>query len=107
MLEDIYDDEDEQDAYPPLHHQEAAEQRRIGINNIPLQLTFIINQITLTLDELSELHIGDVLAAGDGGENSIIICANGALLAKGELVMADERLGVEIQTLCYEAQYGE
>ncbi|MCU5773763.1 type III secretion system cytoplasmic ring protein SctQ [Erwiniaceae bacterium BAC15a-03b] len=107
MLEDIYNDMDEQDYFPGQHDHNAIQQQRMGINNIPLQLTFVINQLTLTLDELSALHIGDVLPAGEGGENSIIIYANGALLAKGELVMVDERLGVEIQTLCHEARYGK
>ena len=107
MLEDIYEDDEEHEDYQPLHQHHDLQSHHIGINNIPVQLTFIINQMTLTLDELSVLHIGDVIAAGTGGENSITICANGALLAKGELVMADERLGVEIQTLCYEAQYGK
>ncbi|MBP2168824.1 type III secretion system YscQ/HrcQ family protein [Erwinia toletana] len=107
MLEDIYNDMDEPDYFLGQHDHKATEQQRIGINNIPLQLTFIINQMTLTLDELSALHTGDVLPAGDGGENSIMIYANGTLLAKGELVMVDERLGVEIQSLCNEAQYGK
>lgn len=107
MLEDIYDDEEQLAHYQPLHPHQNLQAQRIGINNIPVQLTFIINQMTLTLDELSVLHIGDVIAMGTEGENSITICANGALLAKGELVMADERLGVEIQTLCHEAPYGK
>lgn len=105
MLEDIYDDDD--DHYSPLHEHQNYQPQRIGMNNIPVQLTFIINELTMTLEELSALHVGDVIAAGEGGENSVRICANGALLAKGELVMADERLGVEIQTLCHEAQYGK
>ncbi|KOC91602.1 type III secretion system cytoplasmic ring protein SctQ [Winslowiella iniecta] len=107
MLEDIYDEQEEHEQYTPLHKHQELQPQLMGINNIPVQLTFIINQMTLTLDELAVLHIGDVIATGTGGENSITICANGALLAKGELVMVDERLGVEIQTLCYEAHYGK
>lgn len=106
MLEDHYDDEDDNAFYPPLH-ETAGGGQPIGVNNIPVQLTFIINQITMTLDELEALHIGDVIDAGEGGESSIAIHANGALLAQGELVMVDERLGVEIQALCHEARYGK
>lgn len=106
MLEDHYDDEDDNTFYPPLH-EPAGMGQPIGVNNIPVQLTFIVHQITMTLEELEALHIGDVIDAGEGGENSVAIHANGAWLAQGELVMVDQRLGVEIQTLCHEARDGK
>lgn len=106
MLKDIYDDDDtDTERLPHLHELQSFQQNRKGIHNIPVQLTFVIHQINMTLDELSMLHAGDTLAAGDGGENSIKIYANGSLLAKGELVAVNERLGVEIQTLYSDTQY--
>lgn len=105
MLEDIYQDEIER--HSQTSHNTLPTMRSSGIKNIPIELTFVINQMTLTLAELSNLHIGDAISISDGGENSISIYANGSLLAKGELVEIAERIGVKIQTLCHEAQHGE
>lgn len=78
-----------------------------GINRVPVRLDFIIHQQTLTLEELRALTPGSVLGTGSAGENSILIRANGALIARGELVWVNEQLSVEIQTLYNEASDGK
>lgn len=64
--------------------------------NLPLTLEFILQRRYLSLGEIQQFRQGKVLELDPEGEKHIEIRANGHLLALGELVQLEDRLGVEL-----------
>lgn len=73
---------------------------------VPLKVEFILQRRHLTIGELQQLYAGKVLEMDPSGEKNIEIRANGHLIAKGELVQLEDRLGVEITGLLMEQPDG-
>ena len=69
------------------------------LTTVPLKVEFILQQRYLTIGELQQLFKGKVLEIDPAGEKNIEIRANGHVLAVGELVQLEDRLGVEITEL--------
>ncbi len=66
---------------------------------VPLKVEFILQRRYLPIGELQQLFKGQVLEIDPSGEKNIEIRANGHVLAMGELVQLEDRLGVEIMSL--------
>ncbi len=66
------------------------------VNELEIQMTFVVGESTLTVGELRTLAPGFVMelpgAAGDG----VTICANGRAIGKGELIEVGDRVGVRV-----------
>ncbi len=69
------------------------------LTTVPLKLEFILQRRYLAIGELQQLFKGKVMEIDPAGEKNIEIRANGHLLATGELVQLEDRLGVEITAL--------
>ncbi|XBS70287.1 FliM/FliN family flagellar motor switch protein [Acerihabitans sp. KWT182] len=69
------------------------------LTTVPLKLEFILQRRYLEIGELQQLFKGKVMEIDPAGEKNIEIRANGHLLAFGELVQLEDRLGVEITAL--------
>ncbi|MFP7609865.1 FliM/FliN family flagellar motor switch protein [Serratia quinivorans] len=76
-------------------------------SRIPVRLTFVLQQSTLALQDLEALCQGHVLYCDPHAEKKVLVSANGAGLARGELIWVDDRMGVEITELYHEAGNGK
>lgn len=73
--------------------------RTTGAGAVPVTLHFVVHEVTLTLDELMALQPGQLFTFTDDKQQHVDIYANSALIATGELIMIDDRLGVEITSV--------
>lgn len=68
----------------------------VPVNDLDIQLTFVVGHTTLTVGDLRSLAPGAVLelpsAVGDG----VAICANGKTIGRGELIEVGDRVGVRV-----------
>lgn len=69
-------------------------------DGLKLNIEFVLSETTMTLAEISKIQTGDVLDAQIGlGDNKVDVelRVQGQTLAKGELVLLNDRLAVEIE----------
>lgn len=74
---------------------EASDRLRKFLD-IPLQVEVIVGSATLTLGELLHLTTGSVVELEQNVETPVDIKVNGKLVAKGEIVIVEDRFGVRI-----------
>lgn len=67
-------------------------------DDIPITLEYIL-QKKIPLSELESIFQGKVLSCDLAAENNVKIVANGVLIAKGNIIWIEDRLGVEITHL--------
>lgn len=80
---DIQDDEEEEPALIPR-------------DNVKVKINFVLQQSRLSLSEIERFCQGMVLPCKPDAESNVIITANGAAIARGEIVWLEDRPGVEI-----------
>ncbi|KAA6043262.1 YscQ/HrcQ family type III secretion apparatus protein [Pantoea sp. Bo_7] len=73
--------------------------RKTGAGAVPVTLHFVVHETTLTLDELMALQPGQLFTFADDRQQQVDIYANSVAIATGELIMIDDRLGVEITSV--------
>jgi len=66
---------------------------------VPVRLTFDLGERTLSLGELRQLQVGQVLELSRPLSQTVHIRANGALIGTGDLVEIDGRLGVAVASI--------
>jgi len=64
--------------------------------DVPLQLVAVMGKKTMTIKEILSLGKGQILELNRFPNEAIDLVANGKLMAKGELVEIDGKLGVKI-----------
>lgn len=98
-----YDDEhdqpyeegyDEQAEDPGMQAQAAPELD--SLSQLPLELTLRCGQVSLTLGELRRLGSGTVLEVAGIAPGFATLCHGERVVAEGELVDVDGRLGLQI-----------
>ncbi|AKC69018.1 YscQ/HrcQ family type III secretion apparatus protein [Pandoraea oxalativorans] len=89
MPERVREDDD-------LGDMAATSGRATSLTQLPVELVFVLQRERMTLAELEQLGRTRLLALQPGAERHVEVRANGTLLARGELVQLDGRLGVEI-----------
>lgn len=65
-----------------------------AVYNIPVQVSAILGTATLPVSQLLKLGRGAVIDLDRRVGESIDICVNNRLVARGEIVVVDERLGI-------------
>ncbi|HGJ5855422.1 FliM/FliN family flagellar motor switch protein [Arsenophonus nasoniae] len=71
----------------------------ISKDDIPITLEYILQKRKIPLLELENIFQGKVLPCDLAAENNVKIVANGVLIAKGNIIWIEDRLGVEITHL--------
>lgn len=66
---------------------------------MPVQVVAVIGKKTLTLRELVSFKQGEVLELGKLPNESVDLVANGKLIARGEMVLIDGKVGIQIKQL--------
>lgn len=67
-----------------------------GILDIPVEISVEIGRSKMTIGELLSLNRGSIVELDRLAEDPVDIYVNEKLLGKGEIVVANERLGVRI-----------
>lgn len=112
--EEIDDDDDDnavvQEQQDPKKYGAPSDNEKTSLSscaNIPIKLTFVLHQQTITFEKLEEMYNqGQVITCRPEAEKHIDIKANGKLIARGELVHLDEtkdKLGVVLTELHHPA----
>lgn len=74
-----------------------------GIKNLaeetPVQVVAVLGKRSMTLKEACELKQGEVLELKKLPQESIDLVVNGKLMARGELVLVDGKLGIQIKQI--------
>lgn len=64
--------------------------------DVPVNLVAVIGRTTITLDSLISYRVGEVIDLGRVPGETVDLVANGKLIARGELVEMDGKMGVRI-----------
>ncbi|WPM31642.1 flagellar motor switch protein FliN [Hydrogenobacter sp. T-2] len=93
----------EQEEASKGYQQELKEEKEGEISDklkrfldIPLEVEVVVGTATLTLGELLHLGPGSVVELEQSVETPVDIKVNGKLVAKGEIVIVEDRFGVRI-----------
>lgn len=73
---------------------------------IPVRVSVEVGSTTMRLSELAALEPGSVVALDRKVGEPLDICANGSLVARGEIVSVEGRYGIRITELVAAAQPG-
>lgn len=84
----------------------SEKKRLLPVDKIKVELGFVIQRSKVSLQTLERFHQGEIVPCNIDAEKNIEIMANGSIVARGELVWFEDRLGVEIKELCHEVKDG-
>lgn len=97
----------------PAHAQEqpgrddspdAEPGRAFGlVADVPVTLTANLGETSMLVAEILELHQGSVIELDRAPGDAIDILANGELIARGEVIVVDDRFGVRVTALMGES----
>jgi flagellar motor switch protein FliN/FliY len=86
-------------SFPPLEEQqeeENAEDILMALLSVPLEVTVEVGSKKITLEELFALRPSSVIVLDKPLSEPVDIKVNGKKIAKGELVVVNNRFGVKI-----------
>lgn len=72
---------------------------RTGLAQLPLQLLFDIGECEMNMRELQALHVGSVIKLASQISEVVRVTINGRMIASGELVEVDGKIGVILARL--------
>lgn len=82
---------------PPPQRGVGADRRVVNLTaDIPVQMVAVLGKKTITVKEVIAMKMGQVIELNRLPNEAIDLVANGKLIAKGEVVEVDGRLGVRI-----------
>ncbi|WP_024657220.1 FliM/FliN family flagellar motor switch protein [Pseudomonas syringae USA007] len=95
------DESDYAEAEPDEDAQEEQEEQQApsGLDALALDLTLRCGELRLTLAELRRLDAGTILEVGGVAPGYATLCHGERVVAEGELVDVDGRLGLQITRL--------
>ena len=67
--------------------------------DMPVQVVAVLGKRTMTLKDVIGLKQGEVIELKKLPQETIDLVANGKLMARGELVLVDGKLGIQIKQL--------
>ena len=66
---------------------------------VPVSLTVELGQLTISMEKLMQIEVGNLLDISLRPNNEVILTLNGKAIAKAELIRIGENLGVRILEL--------
>lgn len=69
------------------------------VDDMPIQLVAVLAKKTMTLKELIKIKQGEVIAMNKLPNEQVDLVANGKLVAKGQMVLIDGKLGIQIKQI--------
>lgn len=75
----------------------ALGEKALGMTaDIPIQVVAVLGKKSMTMHDLLQLELGQLIDLGQPVSTTVDLVANGKLVAKGELIDIDGQLGVKI-----------
>lgn len=84
---------------PPSEESEGAGAELSALDHLPLRVVFDLGELSMTLEQLKSLQVGQPLALSRPLASAVNLRVNGALIGTGELVEIEGELGVTITSL--------
>lgn len=75
---------------------DGAAQRLAAVYDVPVQLSAVLGRITMPVSQLLRLGRGAVVALDRKVGEPVDIFVNNRLVARGEVIVVDDRLGVTL-----------
>ena len=69
------------------------------LSKIPVEISVVLGKSNITLQSLQKKAKGDFIPLEYGSSDSVSIFANNKLIAKGEVIVSNNQLGVTIKEL--------
>jgi flagellar motor switch protein FliN len=67
--------------------------------DVPVTLTVELGRVNLTVTQLADLKLGDVVELGRNSRAPVELTSGGRLVARGELILIDTELGVRVTSV--------
>ena len=67
--------------------------------DVPVSLTVELGSCMLPMREVLRLNVGSVVQLDKSAEDPVELMVNGKLIARGEIVLVENRLGIKITEL--------
>lgn len=78
----------------------AAEHPNLEILlDVPVKLTAELGSCQMTMQELLQLSVGAIVQLDKPANASVDVYVNGRLVARGEVVVADDNFGIKIKEI--------
>ncbi len=82
---------------PPVRAPSSVDKKVVNLtSDIPVQIVAVLGKKSVTVKDVVSMRMGQVVELNRLPNEAIDLVANGKLIAKGELVEIDGRLGVRI-----------
>ena len=85
--------------------QQTAPPRINGLEELPVELLFVVDQFKITLKEVEQIKPNYVFELNNKTVGQVEIRANGATVGCGELVQIEDRAGVRVIELYNKSQH--
>jgi type III secretion system YscQ/HrcQ family protein len=90
------DIEDEDVSVPELEDEEEEEDMLDIAADVPIQVVAVLGKRNISIKEIAALKLGEVIELNRPANEIVDLVAGGKLIAKGELVEIEGKLGVRI-----------
>lgn len=67
--------------------------------DVPVKLTAELGSCQMTMQELLQLSVGAIVQLDKSANASVDVYVNGRLVARGEVVVADDNFGIKIKEI--------
>ena len=84
----------EEGGLPDAHYEEKSAGDLAPVFDVPVAISAVLGRSTMSVAQLLQLNQGSVLELDRKVGEAIDIYVNNRLVARGEVVIVDERLGV-------------
>lgn len=98
-LEDLEPEEEPTDVRPASSPPELNPGAFTMANDVPIQLVVVMGRKEMTLKDLMDLRSGQIVELESVPHEAVDLVVGGKVMAKGELVEIDGKLGVRVVKL--------
>lgn len=88
--------------FPSVSSAPAKQERPPAFNNVRLELTAELGKTRFKIRDFVNLEEGSLLELNRPADENVLLLANGAPFARGEIVVINERFGVRIISFAHE-----
>jgi len=92
-----------QNVAPPATPGQSPEKFNEGLKNLsedmPVQVVAVLGKRTMSLKDVISLKQGEIIELKKMPQETIDLVANGKLIARGELVLVEGKVGVQVKKL--------
>ena len=87
---------EEKEAHPELMHRTTTDVNLDTLLKVPVSLSIEVGRTRMTINEIMNMREGSVIELERLLDEPLDILVNGALIAHGVVVLANDRFGIQI-----------